>query len=574
MRQIMNSRSLAALLIPLMLANPLWAQTPQSAASSTPAAPWGDAEWQALLTAKRHTQSTSGYEFKAEFFDDLGQAKAVALTGLGDKYKVRRVDNLVSLTPSLRMALLNLMGEGAVSKPIESADAKGVPYWTVLQLVRKVPTTLTDNLAEFKSDAYKWIGQGVMRHPHKLLADPLERSRAMFWGATTAQAVAALPADANPNVEYGNFETPLTRAMLLKNQDLAKALVARGANVNQCGLWGCPLAMAAAMKPESDAMQWTEWLLSSGVKPDLIDARHIASSVTALTEAAQQGHLQVATRLVAAAAPLDGVPGERLTPVEGAAGFQHRDLLNWLITKGASVLPFKDRSDQPPPLLHGSLYSAAAGTGDASFAAWAEKTMLDAAAQSPRFRFEAFVEQGGKRWPLSDGKALNLKAAPFQLVFVMKPGGSESVTVGASLSKAWQDEVRRGEVRNPLFRPFSAAMLHAVPAPESLALLIGNACAPGEQGDAPCPGVQMVLHKDPTDRRDFHAVRQASHEHVREVRSVVDISNEAEKPAALPLDRLAGKTLYLVLSDALVIGAGLSEQRLIGPRYASLTFGR
>ena len=200
--------------------------------------------------------------------------------------------------------------------------------------------------------------------------------------------------------------------------------------------------------------------------------------------------------------------------------------------------------------------------------------MLDAAVQSPRYRFAAFVEQAGKRWPLSDGKAITLKAAPFQLVFVMKPGESESVTIGASLSKAWQDEVRSGEVRNPLFRPFSAAILHAVPAPESLSLLVGSACAPGEKSDAPCPGVQMVLHKDPTDRRDFHVKRQASHEQVREVRSVVDISNEAEKPSPLPLDRLAGKTLYLVLSDALVIGAGPSEQRLIGPRYVSLTFGR
>ena len=139
----------------------------------------------------------------------------------------------------------------------------------------------------------------------------------------------------------------------------------------------------------------------------------------------------------------------------------------------------------------------------------------------------------------------------------------------ASLSKDWQDEVRRGDRRNPLFRPFSSAAMAEPPKPEASELFIGSACSAEAKADDTCPGVHMSLQTDATARRDFHQIRAASHEHVREFRSVLDISGDVTKAVAVPMDRLAGKTLYLVISDALGLG-GIDGLRLIGPRYVAL----
>jgi len=553
---------------------------PVATAQSTPPAPaplpaipeWSAEQWQAMLDAVRHTEGTSSYEYRWASYLSEGQARVASMVGVPATEKTRTAVSLITVPPSIRAGLASLRLEGDVSKPIPYTTAQGKPGWDVVQLVKRSPAKYFEMDDIYRRFLGRLVTQGYMPAPDTLLADRLERSRAAFVRANTVEKIAAIPANLTPDVEYGDFNTPLTLAILLNKPDVAKALVARGASVNRCGLWGCPLSAAAQSPVEADALAWTDWLLSAGARPDLTDPRFRTSDITPLTAALQKGYASVARKLVAAGAPVDGVPGERLIPIEVAAMDNKRALVDWLIASGATVLPFSDRSPGLGPHMNGNLYSGAKQSGDAGFAVWAEKTILDAARKSPRFVFDAFVEQEGRRFALTDGSTHTLKPAPFQLVMVMKPGESDSVMVGASLAREWSDEVRRGDRRNPLFRPYSSAAMAEPPSPDALELLVGMPCTPKHMVDETCPGVQMVFHKDPSERLDFHEVRADRNEYLRKVQALYDVSVEDSKNVATPMERLSGKTLYLVLSDFINLGVGGDSQRLVLPRYVSLNF--
>lgn len=545
------------------------ASPPDPAATATPA--YSDAQWDAVMGAVQHTAGTWGYEYHWVAYASEGSARVASLVGVNSKEKPFRAISLIAVDPVIRLALASIVLEGESSKPVPYTRKDGKPGWYVVQLVSRFKSTSYALDDTYKRFLGRMIRQENLPKPDTLLVDRLERSKAAFAKAYTAEQVMAVNKGLTPDVEYGDFNTPLTLAILLNKRDVAKALVERGADMNRCGRFGCPLGVAVTADTEADALTWTEWLLSQGAKPSVIDVRFKTSDVTPLTAALEKNYLSVARRLVTAGAPVDGVPDEREIPIEVAARRGQRDVVDWLISSGASVLPFHDRSKGVVVQMNGNLYSGAKRSGNADFTAWAEKTMLDAAQRAPQFAFEAFVEQSGKRFALTDGSAINLKPAPFELVLVMKPGQSESVTLGASLSKAWSDEVRRGDRRNPLFRPLSASAMAEVPSPEAWELFIGMPCSRKEGPDETCPGVQMVLNKDANDRRDFHAVRADRHEYVREVRSLYDLTVTSPNNTATPLEKMGGKTLYLVLSDALNLGHA-DGQRLIGPRYVSLNF--
>lgn len=562
--------ALTLVLATLGFAPPAMAQaTPPASAPALPE--WSAEQWQAVMDAVRHTEGTAVMEYYWAAYTSEGQARVASVAGVSQKTK-RTAIHLAAVSPVIRAALAGLLLPGDRSKPIPTTNAEGKPEWHVVQLVSRSPGRNFELDDQYRRIIRRFVAQGYLPSPDTLMTDRIERSKAAFVYANSAAKVAAVPTDLTPDVEYGDFNTPLTLAILTNKMDLARALVARGASVNRCGIWGCPLAVAAKASNETDALAWTEWLLSAGARPDLVDGRFNSSNLTPLTQAMQQGYATLAQKLVAAGAPLNGVPGERYIPIEVAARDNKRALVDWLIARGASVLPFNDRSPGLGPHMNGNLYTGALMSGDASFVTWAEKTMLDTARKSRRFVFDAFVEQGGRRFALTDGSAHTLKPAPFQLVMVMKPGESESVTVGASLAKEWSDEVRRNDRRNPLFRPYSSAAMAEPPSPDALELFVGMPCTSQHKADETCPGVQMVFHKDPTERRDFHEVRADRHEYVREVRSLYDVSVEDKGNVATPLERLTGKTLYLVLSDVINLGGGADGQRMIAPRYVNLSF--
>jgi hypothetical protein len=568
-------RPLASLLVllPALWAAPGAAQTtaapaPTPPASAAPAASWTAEQWQALWNAAQHTAGTTAYEYKWAFFPDIARARVGRISGLRNA-AVRTAPNLVAVPKAIRQAMVNLYLPGEKSDPLPYTN-RGTAGWVVVELVRTSHATPLAPGPGFEQDARTWVATGLLPAPDTLLTDPLERARMAYWQALTPEAVRALPAQWSPNLEFGNYLTPLTRAVLTERRDLVTALLEHGASLQQCGVLGCVLHVAQGIPDAAKAQEWVKWLLERGAKPDTLDPRHMAASDTPLTTAIFQGQLAVAETLVQGGASVDGAPQARHTPLYEAAVTHRKDTVQWLIARGASVLPWDDRG-QPPAGGVAHLYSAALSTDDAEFASWAEKTMLSAALASPQYRFNAFIEQASRRYPLHDGASHTLKAAPFKLVLVLKPGESTGVTVGASFDKAWADEVRRGELRNPMFRPFSSAALAEPPSEDSYDLLVGRPCpaagATATKPDEPCPGVQFLLQTDASARKDFHEQRAGASEYVREMRRVLDVSTERE--LAIPLEQFRGKTLQLVLSTALNMG-GPDGLRLIAPRFITL----
>ncbi len=569
------ARPLRRLLPPLALATALAAATAQAQTSPAPtdtpsppatAAPaWSPAQWRALWDAAQHTAGTTAYEYKWAFYTDIGRARVARVSGLRN-VAVRTAPNLLSVHPAIRLTLQNLYTPGEKSQPL-AFNNRGTPGYVVVELVRTSRAVPLQPGPEFEKAAALWVANGLLPAPDALLADASERARAAYWQALTPQAVQAVPAELSPNVEYGNHLTPLTRAMLARRWELVQALLDHGADPLQCGVLGCVPHLVVAMPDPAQAAQWLALLLARGARPDTVDPRNLASADTALANAIAQDRMALAEALVQAGASPDGVPGVLHTPLLQAALSHRKDSVQWLIAHGASVLPWKDRA-LLPFVGASNLATAAQSTGDADFTAWAEKTMLDAANASAAYRFEAFVEQDGKRYPLLDGATPKIKAAPFRLVLVLPPGASDSVTLGASFQKSWADEVRNADRRNPMFRPFSSAALAEPSSEDSYDLLVGQPCPADAKPDDTCPGAQFVLQTDATARKDFHSIRPAAHEYVREVRRIFDVSTM--QVPAVPLDQFRGKTLQLVLSTAINVG-GMDGLRLIHPRFVALS---
>ena len=536
---------------------------PPPGASAAP--DWTEAQWQALWDAAQHTAGDSAYEYKWVFANDLARARMARLTSLRNA-TVQRAGNLLLVPPAIRLPLANLYLANDVSAPIPYLN-KGVQGFVVVQLVKRSAAAPMRPGPEFRAAAARWVSSGRLDDPTRLMAEPLARAQSAYWNATSAAAIAAVPAELSPNIEFGDFNTPLVRAIQLNQLDMAQGVFDRGADVNRCGIRGCPIGVAAKLADTDNAMYWSKWLLARGARPDTVDLRHYSASTTALTDAVQRGRKDLAELLLTAGASPDAVPKVRMTPIEAAAVANRRDLVEWLIGRGASVLPHADRSDMGQG-QRGNLYAAAQYSGNKEFADWAQTTLLSAARSSARYRFDAHIEQSGQRLALADGATLSIKPAPFKLVLTLKPGEATGVTLGASLDAAWMEEVRRGDKRNPMFRPFSSAALAEPPSPQSYEFFVGRPCADNAKPDDVCPGVQAHLQADSSARKDFHETRAARHEYVREFRSVFDVSGDKDAKAE-PLAQLAGKTIYMALGETVDLG-GADGLRLIGPRYVTL----
>ncbi len=556
-----------ALLASALLAAPTHAQPAAAApdAPATAAAAWSQEQLQAVHDALRHSSGTAGFEYKWVFYTDERRARVALLSSMQD-VPVRHAAHLVDLPPVLRPALINLYVAGQKAGPLPYTS-KGTQGWVVVQLVRRLSASPLPNVAAAGA-ARPWVQLGWLPAPEVLLADPQERARVLYWNATTPEAIAAIARQHSPNVRFGNFYTPLTLAIANKRRAVAEALLARGADLRPCSPAGCPLGIAASMNDPEEALEWVRWLLARGAPVDGIDPDYFLARDTALAAAVMRGHRAAAEALRGAGASLDGVPQVRFTPIEAAASQRQREMVEWLIDHGASVLPVRGRGGAAPG-KSSNLYLAAASTGDQAFAAWARKTMLDTAARAPQMRYDAYIEQDRQRIELKDGARIALRAAPFQLVLVLRPGEAGGVTVGASLDPAWLEEVRRGEARNPLFRPFSAAALAEPPAAGADELFVGRPCAEQTKADAPCPGVQWHLQTDARSRRDFDEVRTGQHEYVRHYRSIADVSGLTDNKAQ-PLQQFAGRTLYLALGVPLSFGGQGEREELVGARLVQI----
>lgn len=530
------------------------------------AATWTPAQWELVLAAAQHTAGPTSYVYQEAITPNAEQAQRwsrfglLAVRGLRDV----QVRHLVEVAPELRFALQRLLQPNDVSAPVRRTLPDGRQVWSVLKLVRQGSAPRLQLDAAFRAAAPYWVADGRLPPPEQLANDTAARARVAYWRAIDAEAIERVPAELSADVEFGDHGTPLLMAMVRNDRAAAQALLRRGANVNRCANFDCPITYAAALKDPKASLDWVGWLLDHGAKPDTRDPRAAATLSTALAAAAWRGHREVAERLVAAGASVDGARDGVTTPLEGAALNGDRAMAEWLISRGASVMP------RPAARGFGvsSLFTAASGADDPALPAWAEQTMLKAAQTRPEFRFELHFEQGGKRVvPDAAGRVL-LKPAPFKLVYRL-PDEAVGVQVGASLSAAWLDEVRAVDLRNAIHRPLASAALSNAGEAKSDYLVLAPACPAGATLENGCDGVHMHLGVDASVRDDFHERRNVpgGKAYVRAVSHVVEDKDD------VPLARLEGKTLYLATAVPLELG-GATGTRLVHPKLLTVKFAR
>ena len=547
-------------------------RAPEPRAKPLPA--WSLDQLNRVFSAALHTAGMSSYVYTVAEFESLEKAQrdaafrlAAVPTAQRRQYRAR---NLIDVEPPLRLAVARLFTADSVSAPVERVLADGRKVWQVVQLSgrdRAEPLQATD---AFKAELAAWVDRGLLPPPERL-DTPEERARVAYRRATTPAQVAAVPQDLPADVSYGDESTPLLDAISRDDMESAKLLVLRGADVNRCGLWGCPIAHAANRKDAASALAWVNWLLQAGARADGRDPRGSGLFDTALSAAAYQGHLAVAQRLLDSGAQVNGDPKARSVPLESAAAAGNRQMVEWLLAHGASLMP---RSD-PTGLFPRSLPASARESGDRAFVDWAERKVIEAATRHPSFHFNVHVEQGGQRLEPNARQEVRLKPAPFKLVFEF-PGGAEGVQVGASLQSTWWDEVRSNDMRNAMFRPLASGALADADQPDSSGLLLSAACPAKAPVDPGCDGTHMWFGIDPSERKDFHEQRIQNGQvkyFVRDVDSLIDAGGPSGgQVPALAMRSASGKTVHLAFAVPLAMGTG--GQRLVNAQYLRLVVSR
>lgn len=531
---------------------------------------WSQAQWDALFATAQHTAGSSSYVYREATTADAEEAQRWSRFGLMAVRGLRdiRARHLIDVPPALRFALLRLYQPDDTSPPVLRTLPDGRKQWTVLKLVRRGDASPLKFDSQFRADAGTWVASGKLPLPDQL-NDPTAQARIAYSRAFDADQVARVPSALSADIEYGDHGTPLLTALLRKNRETAEALVKRGADLNRCGAWGCPITFAAGMPDAADSLAWVNWMLKNGAKPDVTDPRGPELLSTALAAAVWNGHRDVAQRLVDAGASVDGSRDALTTPLEAAASKGHKALAEWLVARGASVMP----RPAPTGLGVSSLYTATQGAGDPALSAWAEATMLQSAMARPEFRFEMHFEQGGRQIvPGRDGR-VQLKPAPFKMVFRL-PEGADGVQVGSSLHAPWLEEIRAGDLRNAMYRPLASVALTEVAKPGSDYLVLSRPCPNAAPADPGCDGAPMFLGVDPALRDDFHERRtKGGRAYVRSVSHVVDTPEGDGAPTDIPLARLDGKVLYIATAVPLSIG-GPTGTRLIRPQLLSVKFAK
>jgi PPIC-type PPIASE domain len=535
-------------------------------------AAWTAAQWDEVFAAAEHTAGISSFVYREASFSALDQAQRATNFGIPGSAAAQRARHLIDLEPDLRFALTRLYSPKERSQPVLRLQANGPKSWTVLELISRDTAIRLQPNPQFQADAAVWVAKGHLPGPDRLTGDPLAMARNAYWRVLTLAQINAVPAQLSADVEYGNLNTPLMSAMLQNDLEAARALVQRGASVNRCGVWGCPIGYAARMEDPAKSLLWVDWLLKAGAKPDAVDPRGHDLFSTALGGASFNGHAAVARRLVEAGASVNGVAGGLDTPIENAALKGNRTMVEWLMASGASVLPLPDRGYRV--FGHDTLYKAALESRDPAFIDWAGQTMLRAALQSPAYSFSVQFEQDGKRLTADAAGAIRLKAAPFKMVFRL-PDGVEGVQVGASFKPAWLDEFRKTDLRNAMFRPFASAAQAEAGKPDSQDLFTMQPCPAVVKPDDGCDGSHMFLNRDPAVRDDFHERRTAGGAaYVRDVRTLFDTSAVFGPPTdSVALEKFAGQTLYVVMGVPLGLG-GPTGLRLVKPQTWKLQFAR
>ena len=532
---------------------------------------WTEAERALLGAAWQHTAGANAFEYRLVVFETELQARQARLAkwGEGTRYKAYdlRADSLVDVDPGLRVALAQLYTPPRRSPPVRWVRKSGATHWAVLELVKRGPVQAPRNAAEFDERAKRWVAQGHLPAPADLGTSPEHKARAAFWFARTPEAVKAVPAELDPNVSFGSEMTPLTQNVLAGRVSTAEALLARGADPNRCAFWGCPLHVAFAIEDPAVSAQAMQVLLAAGAKPGQNDPRFEASRDVPLNEAIRTRRADAVTKLLDAGASPDGAPGVEVTPLVAAVMAQDRALMQLLLDRGASPLPHDDRG-RDRLNRHLTIVGMAVEKGDKDLLAWTERLMMDAALKAPRYRWDAHFEQDGRRIPIVDGAEVALKAAPFKLVMTLPPPAHQyGLSIAASYSPSLADEVRRPDRGNGIFISTRSGAMHAPPHEESYELFVYDT-RPADAKPDDTWGGNMHLSVN-EHRRDFHEIREARHEHVREFRAVARIEEKSDADVkSVPLTALKGRRITFAIGGFLPTEEWVG--RLVAPRVVTL----
>lgn len=515
---------------------------------------WGEEEVSAVVDAWSYSAGTASYDWRVAYFASEADAHEALLEPWGDGTDhlapTRHASSLLDVPPSLRRPLRALWIPGQRSPVLALRGVQGEPEWAIVEFVASGPLEKPGDARDFHRRAARWVGAGHLEAPAALLVSPRHLAQAAYRGARTPADLGAIDTPVSPDFHFADDLTPLTLAVLLGNEALARALLGRGADPNLCGVAGCPLHAVSLQEQAATRPAWVDLLLRAGAKPDAFDNNFDMSESTALGSAAYAGDQDLAARLLAGGAHPDGAPGVRHPPIELALGAGRRDMAQWLIDKGASVLPLPDRGMRDPArggTGQGNAWRAARQTGDESLLAWVEARMLQAAQASPRHTVAASVEQDGKQQPLVDGRTVRLRAAPFRLVFTFGADDAPGVVLGSSFAPAFAAVARRQERHNGLLIPSRSSDLAIAPDPASFELYAYDPPAASHPAGKPWGG-HMLLSPDATARRDADA--KQGRESVREVRAVRRVP-ERGSPPAVEIGNLKGRNLTLVFGSTL-----------------------
>ncbi|MEY4752252.1 MAG: Ankyrin [Pseudomonadota bacterium] len=581
---------------------------PQVPAAQPPG--WSEAARLALLGAWEHGVGRYAYTLRIVDADSEAEARRASVSRWDDgrwPHVTRHIDGLLDLPPALRLTVAELYRDGQRSRPVRVTDRSGgAPHWLIIERVSTSTRVAPADSADFARRARRWIAQGHLAEPAVLLADERERARLAYWRAPLATQIQALPAfGLDPDVRYANHMTPLTEALFTGRWDSARALLARGADPNLCGLLGCPLALAHHAGDRAGGRLMLAALLNAGARVDQIDPHYAAATTTVLTDvvrdaagnpagtgaqrptgAATNGPptsddqpgppLDLIEQLLALGASPDGAAEVSITPLHMAATRGQRALAERLLQAGASPLPWRDRNRGAYGQLT-TLVDAAAESQRPELIAWAEDLMRQAAASSPRWRFAVHIEQDGRVFPLVDGARLELRAAPFHLVLTLPAGSEASLSLASSLSPGWAAEVQRGEPGNGLFVPSMSGATAEPPQDGSYELFAYESRPAGASPDAHWGGHMALNPPLPGDaapaRVDFHAQRPGprpgERQFVREFRALFELPESGRPGDARPFTQLAGSTLSLALGAHLPL-LGWERSALVGQRVVEI----
>lgn len=242
-----------------------------------------------------------------------------------------RVMRLFMLEPAIREKLVSLF-EGERIGPVGVRQG-----WLIIELQAK-RAEAAPTFEQIEQFIPGYVAAGILPSAAQLHDDPALRARSRANAIRSVDDLNAAP-DLDVNLRLSSYHRLLTRAILQDRLDLVEALLRRGANPDLCARQFCPV-QSAIYRGSRGAV---DALLKAGADPNQHD-ESIGVFEGPLSAAAFRGDLELAARLIAAGARVNG-QGSGEPPLMAAASAANRSMAELLIARGAD--PFL-RSSRPP----------------------------------------------------------------------------------------------------------------------------------------------------------------------------------------------------------------------------------